>query len=58
MKYKTVKEYRDEIERVRGAMEKTSSPTLRRDYEKYMYRLTKEARLLGTQMQRQKGGGA
>ncbi len=33
----------EEIERVRGALEKTRSEKLKRDYSKYLKRLRKEA---------------
>lgn len=38
----TVTDYNNEISRVQTAMDKTSSPKQRRDYEKYLNRLKRE----------------
>lgn len=42
MKYKTPREYRAEIARVKSALERTDSEYLRNDYGKYLKRLQRE----------------
>ena len=44
MKYETLAEYQCEIARVQGALNKTNSEYLKKDYGKYLRRLQREAR--------------